>query len=179
MKRRITMAGWRERLAIFGLFVCALVTVELAHDVYRVFAFAEERAELRVLNDEVADAGVAVLKSQLRADSLKIRLEQLNTVLEGARDSVNSYDRRAARGRLGPAEYTDYRRRVDAYNRRVAEQNASLNELQDAITANRHAVRRYNQVAERIRTLAASMGELHYNIPSPVEAAVRTGLRPE
>jgi chromosome segregation ATPase len=138
---------------------------------------------LRVLNHEVADAGVAVLKSQLRADSLKIRLEHLNTALEGARDSLKAYDRRAARGRLGPAEYAQYRRRVDAYNRRVAEQNQSLNdllnELQQAITVNRHAVRRYNHLAERIRTLAAAMGEVHYNIPSPVEAAVRTGLRPE
>lgn len=171
------LVGWRERIRIFVLFTCAIVAVELAHDVYRLFAFAEERAQLRVLNEMVDAAGVAVVKTQLREDSLRTRIEALDEALESARDGFAEYDERARDGSLSYGAYEQYRARIARYNDRLAVRNAWVARWQRAFNSNRDAEKRYHSLAEQIRTIAAEMGEQHYNIPSPVEAAVKSGMR--
>ena len=165
-------------MRIFLLFTLALIAIELLHDTYRWFVFTEERAELRVLGATVDSVGTLVVKTQLQADSLRIRIETMDEVLETSRSGFDVYDRAVGRGTVRSEAYASYRRRVAAYNQRVAERNSWFGAWQGAIARNRDAVRRYNELAEEIRTLAATIGELHYNIPSPVEAAVRTGLQP-
>jgi hypothetical protein len=54
--------------------------------------------------------------------------------------------------------------------------NAWIARYRRAVSSNRDAVKQYNQLAEEIRSIAARMGEQHYNIPSPVEAAVKNGM---
>jgi hypothetical protein len=173
------LVGWRERIRIFLLFTLALVTVELAHDVYRWYAFGGERAQLRVLNEKVDSAGVEVVRTQLQEDSLRSRIEEMDAALEGSRGGFTGFDERARSGALSAGAYQEYRGRIASYNDRVAVRNAWFVRWQRAVRGNRDAVRRYNQLAEEIRTIAARMGELHYNIPSPVEAAVKNGLRAE
>ena len=174
-----TSARWRERVRVFFLFTLLLVVMELTHDVYRLFAFAEERTQLRVLNDVVGDAGVEVIRTQLRADSVRNQLEAMDAELEEARRVFEALDARASRGRLTAAHAAEYRARVADYNRRVAVKNFWLGEWERVLADNRQAVRRYNDLADEIRGIAATMGEQHYNIPTPVEAAVRSGLRSE
>jgi hypothetical protein len=171
------LVGWRERIRIFFLFTFAIVTVELAHDVYRWYAFGGERTQLRVLNGMIDDAGVAVVKTQLREDSLRVRIESMDEALESSRGAFTSYDERARNGALSPGAYQDYRARIASYNDRVAVRNAWFARWQRAVRSNRDAVKQYNRLAEEIRTIAARMGEQHYNVPSPVEAAVKSGLR--
>jgi hypothetical protein len=171
------LVGWRERIRIFILFTCAIVAVELAHDVYRWYAFGEERAELRVLNGMVDAAGVAVVKTQLREDSLRDRIEAMDQALERSRVGFREYDERARDGSLRAGAYQLYRARIARYNDQVAVRNAWFARWQRAVSSNRDAVEQYNQLAEEIRAIAAEMGEQHYNIPSPVEAAVKNGMR--
>ena len=171
------LVGWRERIRIFILFTCAIIAVELAHDVYRWYAFSEERAQLRVLNEMVDAAGVAVVKTQLREDSLLDRIEAMDQALESSRDAFTAYDERARDGSLTAGGYQQYRARIARYNDQIAVRNAWIVRYQRAVSGNRDAVKQYNRLAEEIRSIAARMGEQHYNIPSPVEAAVKNGMR--
>ena len=171
------MVGWRERVRVFFLFTFALIAVELAHDVYRYYAYAPERTQLRVLGGMVDAAGLQVVRTQLRADSLRARIESMDDTLEGSRGGFSDYDRRLGEGTLSPSAYGEYRARISSYNDRVTVRNSWFARWQRAVGNNRDAVKRYNQLAEEIRVTAARMGELHYNVPSPVEAAVRNGLK--
>ena len=171
------MVGWRERVRVFFIFTFALIAVELAHDVYRYYAFAAERNQLRVLNELVDAAGLEVVRTQLRADSLRSRIEAMDDSLEGSREGFDDFDRLAVDGSLSPRAYREYRSRILRYNDRLGERNAWVPRLNRAVGENRDAVKEYNRLSEEIRLIAARMGELHYNIPSPVEAAVRNGLR--
>jgi hypothetical protein len=171
--------GWRDRVRVFFLFTFALVSFELAHDVYRWYAFGGERTQLRVLAPMIDAAGLQVVKTQLESDGLRTRIEAMDRALEASRGEFSAYDERAAGGHLTQALYQEYRARVASYNRRVAARNSWFVKWQRAVGHNRDAVRRYNQLADESRSIAAAMGELHYNVPSPVEAAVRNGLRPE
>ena len=173
------MVGWRERIRIFLLFTFALVSVELAHDVYRLYAFGGERAQLRVLNTLVDAAGVEVVRTQLAEDSLRSRIELMDEALEGSRGDFAGYDERARGGMLTAAAYQVYRGRIASYNDQVAIRNSWFARWQRAARRNRDAVKQYNRLADEIRTIAAQMGEQHYNIPSPVEAAVKSGLSRE
>ena len=171
------MVGWRERVKVFFLFTFALLTVELAHDAYRYYAYAGERNQLRVLGSMVDAAGLEVVRTQLRADTLRAKIEAIDDTLEGSRDGFADYDRLARDGILSMRDYQEYRGRIASYNDRLAVRNAWVVRLQRAVGENRDAVKQYNRLSEEIRTIAARMGELHYNVPSPVEAAVRNGLR--
>jgi hypothetical protein len=171
------LIGWRDRIRIFILFTCAIVAVELAHDVYRLYAFADERAQLRVLNGMVDSAGVAVVRTQLREDSLRTRIEAMDRALENSRGGFDEYDRRARDGSLTGGAYEQYRARIARYNDRLAVRNAWVARWQRAVSDNRGAEKQYQALAEQIRSIAAEMGEQHYNIPSPVEAAVKNGMR--
>ena len=162
---------------MFFIFTFALIAVELVHDVYRYYAFAGERAQLRVLGEMVDAAGLDVVRTQLRADSLRARIEAMDDSLEGSRDGFASYDRLAVDGTLSHRAYLVYRDRIASYNDRVAVRNSWYARWQRAVGENRDAVKQYNRLSEEIRVTAEKMGELHYNVPSPVEAAVRNGLR--
>ncbi|MBW3629706.1 MAG: hypothetical protein KY464_10460 [Gemmatimonadetes bacterium] len=173
------MVGWRERIRIFLLFTFALVSVELAHDLYRLYAFGSERAQLRVLNTMVDAAGVEVVRTQIEEDSLRSRIELMDVALEGSRGAFAGYDKRARDGVLTEAAYQEYRGRIASYNDQVAVRNSWFARWQRASRRNRDAVKQYNRLADEIRSIAAQMGEQHYNIPSPVEAAVKSGLHRE
>lgn len=166
---------WWERVRVFLLFSAALLTVELGRGVYQWFAYAEERAEIRRLSPQVDEAGVAVVASHLRVDSLRQRIEAMDSSLERARHRFRRFGGGDG-GRMTSAAYSAYRREVSRYNDRVAERNGWITQWQRAVNDNRAAVDRYNLLAERIRGVATRMGELHYNIPSPAEAATRGGL---
>ena len=169
--------GWRERVRVFLLFTFALIAVELTHDVYRYYAYAGERAQLRILNETVDAAGLEVVRTQLKADSLLATIRAMDDTIEGSRDGFADYDRLAVDGALTPRAYREYRARIVRHNDRVGVRNSWYARWQAAVGANRDAVRQYNRISEEIRVTAERMGELHYNIPSPVEAAVRNGLR--
>lgn len=163
-------ARWRDRIRVFLLFTVALIALELTHDVYRLFAYAEERTQLRALGGVVDGAGLAVMRTQLRADSVRARLAAMDAELDEARQGFALID---------DGTSPEYRARVSEYNEKVAVRNFWLVQWERVLAENRTAVRRYNDVADEIRSIAARMGEFHYNVPSPVEAAVRNGLRPE
>ena len=171
------MVGWRERVKVFFLFTFALIAVELAHDAYRYYAYAGERTQLRVLGTMVDAAGLEVVRTQLKADTLLSRIKAMDDTLEGSREGFDDYDRLALDGELSQRAYREYSSRVSSYNDQVGVRNSWYLRWQHAVGENRDAVKNYNRLSEEIRTTAARMGELHYNIPSPVEAAVRNGLR--
>ena len=170
--------GWRDRLRIFFLFTSAILALEIGHDVYQWFAYADERVQIRVLTRMVDPAGLEVIKTQLRVDTLRARIEGLDAALEQSRRGFEVYDRHSSGGGLPARLYDPYRRDVAVYNRGVVVRNVWVAEWQKAVTANREAVDQYNALADQIRSIALEMGERHYNIPSPAEAAVRSGLRP-
>lgn len=153
------------------LLLLAAVLVQLAHGAYRWFAFAEERAILRRLDPRMEVAGLEVVRTQLRVDSLRREILALDRELkaqglEMERDDGNGGRRWSIR-------------EVEIYNRSVRERNRKVDEWRDAVEASRNAVSRYNRLADTIRLVAGRMGEQHYRIPTPAEAAQHLGLSPE
>lgn len=169
--------GWRERISIFLLFSAALLSIEIGHGIYQWLAFGEERTQLRVLGGMAEAAGTEVVRSQLRVDSLRVRIQTMDHALGEARVAFDEYGRRSTSDyALRAGLYSAYRSEVTEYNRQVAVRNAWFGRWQQAVDENRSAVSRYNRLADEIRSIALRMGEYHYNVPSPVEAAVRSGL---
>jgi hypothetical protein len=169
----------RDRLRIFALLAVVLVAVHAGYGAYRWLAFAEERAQLRALNAQVDSAGFQVIRTQLRVDTLEQRIGGMDRELEEVRSALARFGAHEVDGALPPALHAQYRAEIARYNRRVELRNGWFARWQAAVRNNATAVRRYNRLADSIRSVAARMGEPYYNIPSPVEAAVRQGLRPD
>lgn len=169
----------RDRLRMLMLVALVLIGTHAAYGTYRWLAFAEERAQLRALNAQVDVAGFQVIRTQLRVDSLQRRIGGLDRELRTVRSALARFGEHEVEGALPPALHAQYRAEIARYNQRVEQRNGWFARWQAAVRNNAAAVRRYNRLADSIRSVAARMGEPYYNIPSPVEAAVRQGLRPD
>lgn len=166
----------RERVIGVAVILAALLTVKLGSRVYSWYAHDEERTEIARLSTELEEVGMAIVWSQVAADSLHAEIEVLDADLETMRSRVESYGRRSVDGVLPGPIYDGYRRELDAYNRRVGERNARYERWREVIDRNHVAVDRFNALAERIGDLAAAMGEPYYSIPTPAEIAVERGI---
>jgi hypothetical protein len=170
----------RHQLLGLAVAVLLLVGIQLAREAFRWYAYAEERSAVQRLVGELEEAGVEVVRTQLRADTLRHEIEAADRALGEVRAEVAAYERQARSGSISPRLYPGYRDRVEEFNRRVAQRNARLEEWEETILRNHRAVGRYNLMADSIRWYTARMGEPYYSIPTPAELAARReegGLR--
>lgn len=169
---------WRTRSWIIIFAVGLLLLAKLGEQLYRWVAYQDERAELRQLAAELDTVGLAVMKTQLSAESLRVTVQGIDEELDRERRVLAGMEERASRGRLSRAEYSRYRTRLRGYNRDVARRNAGFEEWKAVVDRNHAAVHRYNLLADSMRAVARRMGEPYYAVPTPAEVAVRHGLSP-
>ena len=166
----------------FLLFVLLVVIgVKVSEQVYRVFAFADEREQVVVLREKLLDAGAGVEVARAEARRMRARLEEEDAKLEEEREHLERYERLAQDGRYLPADvYAAYKAELETYNRHVVERNALNRRLGDIQDRSMLAAESYDALADSIRDLAARMGEPYYSVPTPVEAAIQRGtIKPE
>ncbi|CAN5535813.1 hypothetical protein BH24GEM3_BH24GEM3_09430 [soil metagenome] len=160
------------------LILALVVAAQLGRALYRWFEFGEERAQLTALREQVVDAGVEVLRTQARADTLRGRIREEDEALETRRRTIERYSSYARNGGLSAQLYGAYRAELEQFNARVRERNRRADEWAEVVARNQEAVRRYNLLADSIRALAASIGDPYYPVPLPVEAAAERGIIP-
>jgi hypothetical protein len=165
-----------ERLLAIAAVVLLIGAVKLVQYTYTWYAYAEERRRIVALEDRVEDAGLGVVLTQIRADSLRAAIEAIDSELASQRNDLDSYERRAARGRISSGIEATYREDLASYNRGVRERNELFRRWDATVGENHAQVGRYNTLADSVRTLAAQIGDPYYPIPSPAEIADREGI---
>lgn len=156
----------------------AILLGKLAQEVYDWYAYGEERARLESLQPEFERMGMQVVVSQLKADSLRRVIQELDRDLAEKRLRIEAYDRYDHNGRLSPGLFERYRRELASYNALVEGRNANLDQWKAALARNGQVVDSFNILADRIRAIAISMGETYYPLPTPAEIASARGLSP-
>lgn len=156
--------------------LAVIITLKLGEQLFRYFAYADERAELAVLREQLVDAGAEVVRTRIRADSMREGIEQTDRTLEAGRRSVGRYGRHARDGALPGHLYGAYRNDLHRYNTQVSERNERLHTYNALVDRNQAATDRYNRLADSLHALAARIGDPYYPIPKPIEAAAERGL---
>jgi predicted nucleic acid-binding Zn-ribbon protein len=167
---------WRSRAGAILAVVAALLAVKLLQEGYRWYAYGDQRDQIREMTHRLEDLGYRVIRTQLAADSLRDQIESVDTELDRERRRMDAMERRATLGALTHQDFERYRVELDAFNQRIGERNARLSAWQEVISENHDVVSRYNQLADSIRAVAATMGEPYFDVPAPVDMAARRGL---
>lgn len=158
------------------IVLAAVIALKLGQQLFRYYAYQDERAALTAMRGRLVDAGVEVVTSRARADSLRAEIESTDRKLREGRRTVNRYGRHAKDGALPGEVYGAYREDLLRYNEKVSERNKRLREYQEVVDRNHTATGRYNALSDSMAGLAARMGDAYYPIPKPVEAAAERGL---
>lgn len=167
---------WSARSRVLLLIGASILAMNLGRQVYRWAAFADERDDLRRVGAELDGVALAVMHTQLLADSLRTAIHTLDDELKAQRAALARYERRADGRALPPLLYEEYREALEDYNAKVAIRNTGYDRWRDVVERNHRAVRGYNALADSIRQLGTIMGEPYISVPSPAEVAVRHGL---
>lgn len=165
-----------QRIVALLALAGALILGKVAQQVYRWYAFREERAQLGALRVELVDAGADLFRVQARLDTLHREIAREDSVLRVEERRVTRYDRYARDGQLTEGLYSVYRRDLDRYNEHVRGRNARFEAWRRTIGAESVAVARYNLLSDSVSRIAARMGDPYYPIPRPVEAAAERGI---
>ena len=134
---------------------------------------------LQELRERGADAGVEVIRSRARADTLSRKVAALDEVLERRVEELRAFEPQMEGNRLPRHLYGSYRERMDDFERILRDRDRAADEWRRELDGNRRAVVRYNAIVDSVRVIGASIGEPYYPIPNPAEAAAERGiLRP-
>lgn len=167
---------WTARTRFLLVVALVIVALNVGRQVYRWLAYSDERADLRRVGVELDGYALAVVRTQLLADSLRRAIEQADDALRVEREALSVLERRADGHGLPPLLYDEYRRGLERYNAHVATRNATYERWRGVVERNHRAVEGYNLLADSMRGLGRLMGEPYISIPSPAEVAVRHGL---
>jgi hypothetical protein len=163
----------RDRfLSILGVLLL-IVGIKLSQQLYRHYVFSEERLEIVRLEDEVEDAGLGVIGTQLRADTLRQEIDAADARLRTARRRLDRVEGELLRGAVSVQVERSYRADLSLYNEQVDQRNSLFQAWRATVDSNHVHVERYNLLVDSIRKLATVMGEPYYPIMTPAEIAVR------
>jgi hypothetical protein len=168
-----------DRLVALGLAVLLIAAAKLGQQLYRWYAYSEERREIGRLYAELEEAGMGVIRTQVRADTLRWAIARADEGLAASREELARYEGQLERGRLSRVLEGAYRRGLGAHNQGIVERNELFSDWRTVADSNRAFVDRYNLLADSIRRVAARMGEPYYPVPSPAEIASRQEARDE
>jgi hypothetical protein len=169
------MTRKQQLLSVLALLLLVGVA-KLGQELYRWYAFPEERAVLARLEHALEYEALGVILTQLRVDTLRAEIRARDEALGISRDDLDRFERDAAAGPISEGFARAYRVDLRAHNRRVAERNELLNELLGSVQVNQEHVSRFNVLADSVRLIAARLGEPYYSVPTPAELADRRGL---
>jgi hypothetical protein len=114
-----------------------------------------------------------VIGTQLRADSLRRRIDETDRRLRTARDGLSLVGGASAPGTIAEDQLLEYGDGLAAYSELVDGRNDLFREWRRTVDENHAHVDRYNVLADSIRRLADTMGEPYYPILTPAEIMVR------
>ncbi len=168
----------RRRDHLLALLAALLLVVglRLTSDLYRWWAYQEERATITALRPELEEAALGVVRTQLMLDSLQARVAELDAELDREREVLETREAAISGGAVTGAMEARYRQSLEGYNRRARARNQLLSQWRVAVRANHEHVDRYNALADSLRALSARAGEPHYPVPTPAEIADRLEL---
>jgi hypothetical protein len=168
----------RRNQRTFALLAILLFVgmIKLGQQFYRWVAFEEERERISALSSELEEAGLGVIASQLRSDSIRSVVGSIDEDLAVSRERLDVFERQLSARSISAGVERDYRRELTTHNLTVEHRNDLLSEWMEVIEMNHQQVARYNALVDSIRALASEMGEPYYPIPSPAEIASRNGI---
>jgi hypothetical protein len=172
------LPSWREPARLLFLILALFVAVELGQDAYRWIAYRGERAQLRDIGPVLDSAGVAMVRGDLRIDSLRAVIAGRDRELDRMSKSLDRYTSHSVDGSVPIQIYGAYRRDLARYNHSVDERNRLIREYQLVSGRRSDAAQRYYLLADSMRALAKRMGDPYYEVPLPAELAVKHGVRP-
>ncbi|MBV9774243.1 MAG: hypothetical protein JO040_09860 [Gemmatimonadetes bacterium] len=158
------------------LFLLLVIAGKLAKEGYDWFAYADDRARLTAMRTRLVDAGVEVLRSRARLDTLRTRIQGEDRKLEEERRELNAYGKNSRGGELSMPLYEAYRSDLGRYNEHVGRRNDQFHEWETVLERNHAAVDRYNALADSVRGIAKTLGDPYYPVPTPLEAAAERGV---
>lgn len=163
--------------ARFLFFVLlAVIGVKASEQVYRYVAFRDERAQVAVLQERLLDAGAQLELARVEHHASRAALEAEDARLERERERLMRLQQRVEDGPFSEAGYDQYRAALETYNRHVVERNGRAHAYQEVRDRWAAAVESYVTRADSLSELARRMGEMYYNVPTPLEAAVARGV---
>ena len=86
---------WNTRTRFLLLVAAVIVAINVGRQGYRWFAFADEREDLRRLSGELDAVALAVMRTQLVADSLRRVIEAADSGLRSDRGALSAIESRA------------------------------------------------------------------------------------
>lgn len=164
----------RARTLLFLLLL--VVAGKLAKEGYDWFAYADDRTRLRAMRTRLVDAGVEVLRSQARLDTLRREIQGEDRKLEEERRGLKAYGKHSRGGELSMPLYEAYRGDLERYNEHVGRRNERFHEWEGVLERKRSAVSRYNALVDSVRRIAGELGDPYYPVPTPLEAAAERGV---
>ncbi|MQA92753.1 MAG: hypothetical protein GEU90_21450 [Gemmatimonas sp.] len=166
----------RERLLAVAAVILLAGTLKLTQQVYRWVVFADERTLIGRVEEQLEDAALGIIQSQISADSLRLLIDTLDADLESRRERLERYEPPALQEGISRSTESSLRADVARYNQRIGERNELLLAWRATVDSNHEYVERYNLLADSVRILATKMGESYYPISSPAEIAERRGF---
>lgn len=166
----------KEQIRFVLLVVGALAALVLGREVYRWYAFQEERRALVGLREEVVDAGAEIIRSRVRLDTVTQRMDSVSAVVRQHEVTLRRYRRYVRDGMLPTDIYADYEQDRVRFEAAARERDAWQRRFAELAGRERGAVRRYNVLADSMRVLADRIGEPYLRIPAPIEAAAERGV---
>lgn len=164
---------YRDRILAVAAVVLLMALVKVGQQLYRYYAFSEERIAIVRLESGVDREGLGVITTQLRADTLRLEIDAADAGLGASRDALDRLERAVLDGGATPDTERAYQRQLVEYNQGVGRRNALFEEWRSTVERNHAHVERYNLLVDSIRALAATIGEPYYPILSPAEIAAR------
>ncbi|HEX2189269.1 MAG TPA: hypothetical protein VHG51_10250 [Longimicrobiaceae bacterium] len=165
-----------RRLRVLLAFLLLLLAGRVAKELYDWRVHADDRVRLVALRGRLLDAGAEVIRTRAELDTLKGVLDREDGELEREQRGLRAYDRRAEGTTLPMEVYEEYRADLDRYNRHVADRNRYFERWREVLARNHAAVDRYNALADSLRAVAGVLGDPHFQVPSPLEAAAERGV---
>lgn len=175
MPRSAFMRRNQRVLALVALLTFIAAT-KLGQQIYRWAAFGEERERISALDRSLEEAGLGVIATQVRSDSIKAVIASIEEELTVSRDRLDRYERQASARAISTSVERAYRRELAAHNANIGRRNDLFRSWAGVVDVNHVHVERYNALVDSIRDLAADMGEPYYPILSPAEIASRNGV---
>ena len=171
----MTVSFWQKLLGLLAI-LALLSLMQVGLHLHRWYRFGEERMMLHELRERSADAGVAVIRTRARADTLSWAVESLDEELERRVAELRAFEPRMEGNRLPRHLYVSYRELMNDFERILRDRDRAADEWRRELDENRRAVVRYNALVDSVRSIGASIGEPYYPVPNPAEAAAERGI---
>jgi hypothetical protein len=166
----------RDRILFVVLTLVLLGSFRVGQQLFRWYAFSEERVELARLEAALEEEALGIVSTRLDAETLRRRVEVLDSELRERRQQLDASERQLVTLRPERSSAVRFQTELELYNQRVGERNSVFGDWRNTLLRNQEHVWRYNILVDSIRAAAERMGEPFYPIRTPAEIAATRGV---